>query len=204
VSAPGTARLEADLRHYLRSKSALFSSQFSEVIADVITFTSAVVRHGFRIALARLASHGTVLPDRPFIQVCEAIVEHHVRLVRTAERELVGKSLYEAYIHLAGPQHVFRPATTTRFTHSLRRHGVKSFAASFLSLHLFNVVCLEIRDDIAAKMADQQSVELYMFGMEAMCRDIVAHAMKIPDGGLDKQWAAAICSNIEGQLLHWS
>jgi hypothetical protein len=124
-------------------------------------------------------------------------------MLRASERELIGKSLFEAYIHLAGPQHVFKPATTTRFTHSLRRHGTRSFAASFLSLYLFNVVCSEIQDAVAAKMPDQQSVELYMFGMEAMCRDVVARAMKIPDGELDQQWAAAICSNIEGQLLHW-
>jgi hypothetical protein len=202
VSAPGTSHLEADLRHYLQGKIALFSPQISEVIADVIRFTSAVLRDGFRLALAQLPSDVTVQTTRPFIQVCEAIVEHHVRMVEATERDLVGKALFEAYIHLAGPQHVFRPVTTTRFMHSLRHHGAKSFAASFLSLHLFHVVCLEIQDDVAAKMRDQQAVELYMFGMEAMCRDVVARAMTIPDGDLDKQWAAAICLNIEGQLLH--
>jgi len=28
-------------------------------------------------------------------------------------------------------------------------------------------------------MPDQQSYELYMFGVEAMCRDVVAHAMEL-------------------------
>jgi hypothetical protein len=204
VSKPRAARLESDLQHYFRNKTTVFSPQIHEVIADVIRFTSASFKDGLRVALAALSPDGRVDADRPFIQVCEAIVETHVRSIGGPERELFGKSLSEAYIHFAGPQYVFETPGRTRFMHSLRRRGAKDFAGVFLSLHLFNVICADICDEVSGKMPDQQTYELYMFEMEAMCRDVVARAMDIPDGELDEQWAAAIINGIEAQLFRVS
>jgi hypothetical protein len=202
--APGLASFQAELRRYLQDKNELFSSQINEVVADVIRFSSASLHDGFRMALTRLTTDAKVWPNRSFIQLCEAIVEHHIRDIKAGERELVGKSLFEAYIHFAGPEHVFEPRHKTRFMRSLRRYGAKGLAALFLSLHLFNVVCREIGDDVACKMPDQQSYELYMFRVEAMCRDIVARAMELPDDELDARWAAGIVRAIEAQLFQIS
>jgi hypothetical protein len=179
----------------------VFSPEINDVVANVMRFTSACCRGGFREALASFPAETTMQADCPFIQVCEAIVECHVRGIREEERELVGKSLSEAYIHFAGPQHVFEPAGKTRFVHSLRRSGAKDFVAVFLSLHLFNVICREICDEVAAKMPDQETYELYMFDMETMCRDVVSLAMELPDGDLGEQWAATIVRSIETQLF---
>lgn len=204
VKAPAVARLEADLRQHLQHKSTLISPEITHVVADVNRFTSTILRNSFRMALGELltsSNNSKVRLDRPFIEVCDVIIEQHVRNVKEADRELVSKSLFEAYIYFAGAQHVFEPATKTRLIQSLRRRGVKGFAGLFLSLHLFNVVCMEIQDKVGARMPDQKSFELYMLGMEAVCRDVVTRAMKIPDAELDARWAAAIQSNIEAQLL---
>ncbi len=199
--APGFTGFQAELRRYLQCKRPLFPPQFNDVVADVVMFTSSSLRDGFQIALANIAANTKVWPDRSFIQVCDAIVEHHIRDIKSTEKELVAKSLFEAYIHFAGPQHVFEHVSRTRFTRSLRRRGAKGFAATFLSLHLFNMVCREICEDVTARMPDQQSYELYMFGVEAMCRDVVAHAMELADGEVNGRWGAEIVSAIEAQLL---
>ncbi len=85
---------------------------------------------------------------------------------------------------------------------SLRRCGAKSFAATFLSLHLFNIVCREISEDAASGMPDQQSYELYMYGIERGCRDVVVRAMRHLQDELDERWAAAIVGAIEAELFH--
>ena len=202
--APGSTSFQAELRRYVHNKSVLFSPQITCVVADVVGFASAGLREGFRTALNRLTADAKVWPTRTFIEFCEAIVEHHTRDVRPAEQELIGKSLFEAYIHFAGPQHAFEPPHKTLFMRSLRRRGPRGLAASFLSLHLFNMVCIEICDNVASKMEDRQSYELYMFCVEANCRDLVTRAMELPDGELDERWAAAIVNAIETQLFQVS
>ena len=202
ATASGFTSFQAELRRYLHNKSVLFSPQINGVVADVVEFASAGLRDGFRTALNRLTTDAKVWPTRTFIEFCEAIVEHHTRDVRPAEQELIGKSLFEAYIHFAGPQHAFEHVSRTRFTRSLRRRGAKGFAATFLSLHLFNMVCREICEDVTARMPDQQSYELYMFGVEAMCRDVVAHAVELADGEVNGRWGAEIVSAIEAELFH--
>jgi len=164
-------------------------------------FTSATLLDGFEIAFEKAATGAKAWANRSFIQVCEAIVEHHIRVIQPTEKELVGKSLFEAYIHFAGPQRVFEHVSRTRFMRSLRRRGARGLAATFLSLHLFNMVCREISEDVASRMPDQQSYELYMFGIEAMCREVVARAIELTDGELEERWAAAIVSAIEAQLF---
>ena len=57
------------------------------------------------------------------------------------------------------------------------------------------------QDDVHARIGDLKSFEIYMLGIEAVCRDAVTAAMKIPDGGLDEAWAASVCGNIEAQFL---
>ena len=202
ATAPGFTSFQAELRRYLHNKSVLFSPQINGVVADLVEFASAGLRDGFRTALNRLTTDAKVWPTRTFIEFCEAIVEHHTRDVRPAEQELIGKSLFEAYIHFAGPQHAFEHVSRTRFTRSLRRRGAKGFAATFLSLHLFNMVCREISEDAASRMPDQQSYELYMHGIERVCRDVVVRAMRLLQDELDERWVAAIVGAIEAELFH--
>jgi hypothetical protein len=121
--------------------------------------------------------------------------------LESPDRDLVGKSLFEAYIYFAGTEYAFEPATKTRFMHTLRRRGLRGFVELFLSLHLFNVVSMEIQEKVSAIMPDLRSFELYMLNMEALCRDIVTQAMKVPDGDLDERWAATVRRNVEEQLL---
>jgi hypothetical protein len=201
VKPPEKQYLEVDLRRYLRGKSTLFSSEISEVMADVNRFTSAILRHGFRQAFQQLPGDVKKVTGSPFIQACDALVEYHTRFVDGVEAQWIGKSLFEAYIHFAGPAHILGPVSRTRLPHSLRRRGPKGFAATLLSLHLFNLVSMEIRDDVHTNIRDLQSFELHMFSIEAACRDVIVRAMKVPDGKLDAQWAAAVCRNIETELL---
>ena len=201
MKRPGVGGLAADLRRYLEHKNSLFSPEISEVIADVNRLTSSILSDGFQTAIAQLQNAAGLGQNRPFIEVCDSIIEHHLRIIKEGDREIIGKSLFEAYIYLAGAEHVFEPANKTRVLSFLRQHGTKDFAALFLSLHLFNLVCNEIRDDVRARMPDQRSFELYMVGIEAVCRDFVTAAMKIPAAALDQRWAAAVCANIETQLL---
>lgn len=192
---------EQDLRRYLQGRNRLFPPAIHEVIGDVNGFISAVLRDDFQAALTDLLKDVRPRPDRPFVEVCHEIIEHHLRFVEGPEREVIGKSLFEAYTHFAGPQRVFEPASKTRLRRALQRLGVKGFAASFLSLYIFNVVSLEVQNDAGSKIPDLKSFELYMMGIEATGRGIVMRAMQIPEGKLDAQWAAAVCSNIETQLL---
>jgi len=199
VKTPELARLEADLRRYLQDKSNLFSPEIKQVAAEVNRFTSAIVQDGFDRALTQLGVN--VSPDRPFIAIIDAVVEHHIRMLDEPDQELVAKSLLEAYIYAAGRQYVFEPAGKTRILASLRRRGTKGFAALFFSLHLFNVISLEIQDDVHAKMPDLKSFEIYMLSVEAVCRDIVMEALSISDDRLDEGWASAVMKNIENRLL---
>jgi hypothetical protein len=201
VNASGIKALEPDLQLYLRRKTVLFSPKMNEVVADAARFCSACLRDGFRVTLTKLGTDVKVRANRPFIEVYPAIVDHHLRLVDTGDHELIGKSLSEAYIYFADPQHVFQPVGKTRFMQSLRRHGAGGFARLFLSLHLYNVVSVEIQDDVAARISDLNSFQMYMLVVEAICADIVKRVMKGSDGKLDERWAASICAGIEAQLL---
>jgi hypothetical protein len=201
VKKQGVASHEADLRRYLEHKRTLFPPEITQIIAAVNRFASSILREGLQTAITQLQVNIDKRSDRPSIEVLHEIIEHHLKVVKQEDRELVGKSLLEAYVYLAGPQHVFEPASKTRIVPFLRRHGTKGFAALFLSLHLFNLICSEIKDDVRARIPDQKSFELYMLGMETVCRDTVTAAMKIPGTTLDERWAAAVCANIENLLL---
>ena len=197
----GVASREEDLRRYLEHKRSLFPPEITQVVAAVNTFASSILREGLQTAITQLQVNIDNRPDRPFIEVSNEIIEHHLQLVKPEDRELVGKSLFEAYVYLAGPQHVFEPANKTRIVSFLQRHGTKGFVGMFLSLHLFNLTWSEIQDDVRATTPDQKSFELCMVEVETVCRGMVTAAMKIPDTRLDEQWAAAVCANIENRLL---
>src|SRR5688572_11021011 len=188
MSTVEPARFVLELRQYVQHKNSLFSQQVIEVAADLVRFTSVTFQEGFRGALTKLTTDIRVLPKQPFIQVCEAIVEHHLRSVAVAERDLIGKSIFEAYVNFAGPQHVFERTSKTRFMRSLRSHGPKGFASLFLSLHLFNLICMEVCDEVSSRMPDQQTYELFMLGLETACRDVVAQAMEVSCDEVDEEW----------------
>ena len=196
------ARIKADLHRYLRDTKPLISLEFSAVVADVTGFTAAILQKGFRKALAQLPNTSEGLSGRPFIEVADVIVEHHLRFVKETEREIARKSLLEAYIHAAGPRDVFAPPGKTRLVTSLRRAGPRNFAALLFSLHTFNVVCMTIQDKVRTKMPDVQSFELYMLGAETICRDIVTDAVKTQGTELDERWARAVAESVEAELLH--
>jgi hypothetical protein len=192
---------EQELRRYLQGRDTLFPPAIHEVIADVNTFISAILLNGFQAALTQIQTDVEPRADRPFVEVCHEIIEHHLRFVKGPEREVTGKSLFEAYTHFAGPEHAFESASKTNLRRSLQRLGARGFSASFLSLYIFNVVSLEIQDDAGARKSDLKSFELYMLTIEATGRAVVMRAMKIPEGKLDARWAAAVCSYIEAELL---
>jgi hypothetical protein len=194
--------LEADLRGYLQGQTKLFAPEIQKLVVEINKFTSGVLREGFDSATVQLGIGIKSASERPFIEVCDAIIDHLTRFLEKTDRELVGKSLFEAYIYAAGSEHAFDATGKTKIVPSLRRRGVKGFATLFLSLHLFNIISLQIQDEVFARMQDLRSFEIYMLGIEAVCRDTVTAAMKIPDGGLDETWAAAVCKNIEALLLH--
>ena len=201
MKTPEVAQIQADLQKYLRGKGALFSPGIEKVIAHVGRFTSDILQSGFQTAFEQLGSTADARADRPFIEVCDAIVEQHVRFLNKRDRELMAKSLLEAYIYAAGTEHAFEPLARTRMVASLRRRGTKGFATAFLSLHLFNLISIEIQDDVRMKAPDLKSFELYMLWIETACREIVSSAMSIPDGCFDEKWAAAVCADIERRLL---
>jgi hypothetical protein len=142
----------------------------------------------------------TGLADRPFVQIADVIVEHHIRLVQGPDRDIVRKSLLEAYIHAAGPQDAFDPVGKTRLARSLRQSGAAKFAALIFSLHLFNVVSLEIQDEVRADMPDAKTFELYMLGLETICRDAVKAALNTEETEVDKPWTRALARKVEMQL----
>jgi len=96
-------------------------------VADVTAFISAIVKDGFQKAFAQLPNFFEGLSGRPFIEVAQVIVEHHLRLVKKPEREIVRKSLLEAYTHAAGPRYVFELPGKTRLCELIAAFGSKKF-----------------------------------------------------------------------------
>jgi hypothetical protein len=143
-----------------------------------------------------------VRPDRPFVEVAEALVDHQIRFVRQTDREMVQKSLLEAYTHIAGPRCVFEPTKKTRFALSLRRAGPGKFAALLFSLHLYNVICALIQDDLRRRILNVKSFQLYLLNVEVICRDIVKSAVRGPVAEIDEAWANAVIRSIDSQLHH--
>jgi hypothetical protein len=205
----------------LGKRHALISEEFLDVLEDVSGLAAAIIRDGFREAVGRLPNFVPGSADRPFIEIADAIVEHHTRLVRGPDRDIVRKSLLEAYIHAAGPQYAFGSVGKTRLVRSLRQSGATKFAALIFSLHLFNVISLDIQDDLRADMADAKTFELYMLGLETICRDAVKSALNAIETeganggplydqpgshspplqlGTDGRWARALAANVEMQL----
>jgi hypothetical protein len=193
--------IKKDLYEYLRNKLGLISPEFSTVVADATRFIAAVARDGFEQTFANSPAHLNVQSDRPFIEVAEALVHHQIRFVRQSDRELVQKSLIEAYTHIAGPRYVFEPTRKTRFVRSLRRSEPRKFAALLLSLHLYNLICALIQDDLRRRVADVKSFQLYLLSVETICRDVVKDAVNLPTENIDEAWAKAVLRNIESQLL---
>jgi hypothetical protein len=201
VSSFDPARVEDDLRHYLQNRSTIISPEISHVITDIVRFISVAISEGFNKALAEMSVEPDSATTVPFIDICDALIEHHIRFVRDPEQQLVGKSLFEAYVYFAGPRHVFDPVGKTMLIQTLRRRGDKSFITLFLSLHLFNVVSTEIRDDVSLRLPDAKSSELYMLSVEAKCRDVVRRAVDFEGDHLDETWAFLVRNNIERQLI---
>jgi hypothetical protein len=202
VTAVQLANIKADLHHYLRKTKIVLSPEFSTVVADLGTFTSAIIRDGFEKALTEILKFSDGLSGRSFIELADIISEHHLRLFQGPEREIVKKSLVEAYIHAAGPQYVFGPTRQTRLLRSLRRWGPRNFVTMFFSLHVFNLVSVGIQDDVRAKMPDVTGFELYMLGVETICRSVVKAAVKTAGTEVDEAWARAVAASIETQFLH--
>src|SRR5436190_6334968 len=115
MKAFDSASIKDDLYRYFHQKASFFSPEFCRVVADVSKFTSDIVNDGFDTAFVRFVACGDRDPyvDRPFIEVAELIAEHHIRFVRGAARDIVRKSLSEAYTHVAGPRYVLEPVTKT-------------------------------------------------------------------------------------------
>ena len=84
--------------------------------------------------------------------------------------------------------------------------GTKNFAALFLSLYVFNLICLEISSalPVETEFAAMTSDRLHTFHLDAVSRDIVSAAMRDSEKKskekLGEQWAALVCANIEAQL----
>jgi len=144
--------LKADVYSYLRECKSPLLTDMIQVVADVMLFTSAVGHDSFEKALAPFANSAAELAERPLVEVADVIVEHHLRSVAAGDRDLLRKSLLEAYFHAAGPKYVFEPVRKTRLVRSLRKIGPQKFAALVLSLHLFNVVSRGIQDEVRAKI----------------------------------------------------
>jgi hypothetical protein len=191
--------VRSDLYYYLRTKNDLFSSEFGKVVADAATFTEAVARHGVEVVFG-LAAHANVQPDRPFMEVAEALVDHQIRFVRQRDRDLVRKSMLEAYIYIAGPRYVLEPVRKTRFVQSLRRSEPKKFAALLFYLHLYNLISALIQDDLRTRVSNVKSFQLYLLKVETICRDIVKEAVKVPGVITDESWTTEVIRNVERQL----
>ena len=196
------ASIKTDLFQYLRERNTLVSTDFAAVIEDVALLTAAIIKDGPVKAFVRLPAFTPDFLDRPFIEVADVIAEHHVRFIQGAEREVVRKSVLEAYIHAGGPQAVFGPTGKTRLLRSLRQYGERNFAGLIFSLHLFNVISLAIQDNVRETMTNARSLELYMLGVEEVCRESVECALKTsPAARVDREWAIAVIRHIETQLL---
>jgi hypothetical protein len=194
------ARIRVDLLRHLRNKTTLISSDFSAVVEDVSAFTFAIIHNGFDEALSQLPTFTDGLSERPFIEVADVIGEHHLRFVHGADRDTVRKSLLEAYIHAAGPRHVLGPPRRTRLVHCLRRRGARNFAALLFSLHLFNVITMAMDDDLALWIPELSDFELYMVGVETICRAAVKVAVDTEGSEVDGRWARAVAKNVEAEM----
>ena len=202
VSPLQAAKIRADLRQYLKTRCALLSAEFLDVLGDVADLTEAIIRDGFREGGARLPNFVGDLIDRPFVELADRVVEYHTRLVQGPDREIVRKSLLEAYIHAAGPQYAFGPVVKTRLVRSLRQFGVEKFAGLIISLHLFNVISLAIQDELRANMPDTKTFEFHMLGLETMCRDAVNAALSSKTTTANKRWARTLAQDVEAELWH--
>jgi hypothetical protein len=192
--------VKADLYQYLRNTNGLISPEFSKVVADAARFTAAVLKSGFEVAFADSPALKSVQPDRPFIEVAEALVDHQIRFVRPQDREMARKSLLEAYTHIAGPRYVFEPARKTRFVQSLRRSEPRKFAALLFSLHLYNLICALIQEDLRRRIPNVKAFQLYLLSVETICRDTIKDAVKVPAAEIDEAWAKVVLKNVERQL----
>jgi hypothetical protein len=205
VTVAELCSLEADLYSYLRKKNRIISAGFSAVIGDVIQFTSMVIERGLTNALGEITPNGRELADESFIKVADLVAEHHLRLIAEPDREIVRKSLLEAYFHAAGPQRVFEPAAKTHFLQSLRRFGTRDFAALLLSLFVFNSISIAIQDEVRGRMPDIRSFEIYMLGLENICRDAVRTAVELSTSKKpDDDWVRAVAEHVERQLVRAS
>jgi hypothetical protein len=190
------------LLQQLHNRPVLIPTIFATVIEDVAFFTTAIVEDGLAKAFASLPGFTPDFLERPFIAVADLIAEHHVRFIQGAEREIIRKSVLEAYIHAGGPQAVFGPTGKTRLVRSLRQYGEHNFAGLIFSLHLFNLISLAIQDNVRENMTDARTFELYMLGVEEICRETVDCAIKPSGAGrVDRDWSAAVMKQIEMQLM---
>jgi hypothetical protein len=195
------AGIKSDLSPYLRRWNTLTSPEIRAVVADVRAFASLAIRIGIEKSLAQLPNFIEGMTDWLFLEVADFIVEHHLRLVHEADREVLRKSLVEAYIHAAGPRQVFKRPAQTAFERALRRSDSRAFAALFLSLHVFNVVSLAAQDEIRMRAPDVESFESYMNGVETICREMVKGAFEAERLQVDERWPAAMTQNLEVQFL---
>ena len=61
-----------------------------------------------------------------------------------------------------------------------------------------------MQDDVRVRMPDVKFFELYMLGLETVCRDTVNDAIKSRRLEVDERWLKAVAESIEAQLLHHS
>jgi len=202
VATLQVASIKADLSRYLSEREVLVSAEFGAVVEDIALFTAAIIRDGIAKAFAQLPGFTADFLERPFIEVADVIAEHHVRFMQGAERDIVRKSVLEAYIHAGGTSAVFGPTGKTRLVRSLRQYGEQNFAGVIFSLHLFNVISLAIQDQVRESVSNARSLELYMLGVEEVCRESVEGAFKkLGVAKVDRDWAIAVTRYIEMELL---
>jgi hypothetical protein len=191
--------------HYLKKTPCLFPAEITEVVVKTCRLSSSILEVGLESALAQSGIRRAGL-KRPFIEVCDTIVEHFTHNVSEELRECVKKSLCEAYIYFAGPKYVFEPTGKTRFLRTLKHRGSRNFAALFLSLYLFNLICAEINSvlPLETEFAAMTSDGLHIFHLDAVSRDLVSAAVRDEEdkssGELGEGWAAVVCRNIEVRL----
>jgi hypothetical protein len=197
------ASIKADLSQYLHKGNALplTSPELSAVVSDLNAFASSVLDEGLETALLEIPNVPEGLSEKPFLEVAEVIVNHHLRLVRELDRDILRKSLLEAYIQIAGPRSVFKPSLQTGLVKSLRRNGPRDFVGLFLSYHVFNVVNLAIQDEIRTKVHDIESYESYMLAVETVCRDAVKRALENQTTDINEYWVDAVTKGIQVELL---
>jgi len=192
--------------HYLKKRPCLFPAEIIQVLVKTCRLSSSILEVGLEEALAQSGIRRAGLTKRPFIEVCDTIVEHFTHTVREELRECVKKSLCEAYIYFAGPKYVFEVTGKTRFLRTLKHRGSRNFAALFLSLYLFNLICAEINSvlPLETEFAAMTSDGLHVFHLDAVSRDIVSAAVRDSedksDGKLGDRWAALVCRTIEARL----